>query len=151
MKFRRFLAWLLISGCIAVVFLFVAALILASISLQNDPWLASDIRIWQAAHDDLVALPDFEFVSIQDDGSFLLHNVGVPDQSATLPAAIAANDSEMDIRVVLPLYGHVSSAWREKMTKQAEFTVRLSWRQQYCAVYSLIKDGVTYYFIDKEY
>ncbi len=76
---------------------------------------------------------------------------GLGDVLGSLPAAIAANDSEMDIRVVLPLYGHVSSAWREKMTKQAEFTVRLSWRQQYCAVYSLIKDGVTYYFIDNEY
>ena len=53
MKIRRFLAYLLVSSCIAVVVLFVAALILASISLQNDPWLESDIRIWQAAHDDL--------------------------------------------------------------------------------------------------
>lgn len=97
MKFRRFLAWLLIGSCIAVVVLFVAALILASISLQNDPWLESDIRIWQAAHDDLAALPDFEFVSIQDDGSFLLHNVGVPDQSATLPAAIADMLNERDL------------------------------------------------------
>lgn len=33
MKFRRFLAWLLVGSCIAVVVLFVAALILASISL----------------------------------------------------------------------------------------------------------------------
>lgn len=89
MKFQRFLAYLLIGSCIAVVVLFVAALILADISLRNDPWLEADIRIWQAAYDDLAALPDFEYVSVQDDGSFLLHNYGKPDQAVTLPTSIA--------------------------------------------------------------
>lgn len=89
MKFQRFLAYLLIGSCIAVVVLFVAALILADISLRNDPWLEADIRIWQAAYDDLAALPDFEYVSVQDDGSFLLHNYGNPDPAVTLPTSIA--------------------------------------------------------------
>ena len=76
---------------------------------------------------------------------------GLGDVLGSLPAAIAAADPEADIRVVMPLYGQVKTEWREKMTKLCEFTVRLSWRQQYCAVYSLVKDGVTYYFIDNEY
>lgn len=82
MKIRRFLAYLLVGSCVAVV-------ALAGIALRNDPWLEADIRIWQAAYDDLAALPDFAYVSAQDDGSFLLHNDGEPDQSATLPQAIA--------------------------------------------------------------
>lgn len=89
MKFRRFLAWLLISGWMAVAVLFVAAFILASISLRSDPWLEADIRTWRSAYDDLAALPDFEYVSAQEDGSFLLHDPGKPAQSAALPEAIA--------------------------------------------------------------
>ncbi len=89
MKFRRFLAYLLIGGCMAVAALFVAAFVLASISLRNDPWLEADIRTWQSAYDDLAALPDFEYVSAQEDGSFLLHDDDKPAQSATLPEAIA--------------------------------------------------------------
>ena len=97
MKFLRFLAYLLVGGCIFVVVLFVAALILASISLQNDPWLEADIRIWQATYDELAALPDFEYVSDQDDGGFLLHSYGEPDQAAVLPAAIADMLHERDL------------------------------------------------------
>lgn len=76
---------------------------------------------------------------------------GLGDVLGSLPAAIAAADAEADVRVVMPLYGQVKPEWREKMTKLAEFTVSLSWRQQYCAVFSLVKDKVTYYFIDNEY
>ena len=73
----------------AIAVLFVAAFILASISLRSDPWLEADIRTWQSAYDDLAALPDFEYVSAQGDGSFLLHSYGEPDQSAALPSSIA--------------------------------------------------------------
>lgn len=89
MKIRRFMAYLLIGGCVAVVVLFVAMWVLAGITLRNDPWLEADIRIWQAAYDDLAALPDFAYVSARDDDHFLLHNVGEPDQSAVLPEPIA--------------------------------------------------------------
>ena len=89
MKIRRFMAYLLIGGCVTVVVLFVAMRVLAGIALRNDPRLEADIRIWQAAYDDLAALPDFAYVSARDDGSFLLHNVGEPDQSAVLPESIA--------------------------------------------------------------
>lgn len=76
---------------------------------------------------------------------------GLGDVMGSLPAAIVAAGEEVDVRVVLPLYGHVRPDWRQKMTKLAEFSVPLAWRRQYCAVYSLEKDGVTYYFIDNEY
>lgn len=97
MKIRRLLAYLLVGGCFAVVALFVAALILASISLRNDPWLEADRRIWQAAYDDLISLPDFEYVSDQGDGSFLLCSYDEPAQSATLPEAIADMLQDRDL------------------------------------------------------
>lgn len=89
MKFRRFLAYLLIGGCMAVAVLHILIWVLLCISTQDDPWLEADIRTWQSAYDDLAALPDFEYVSAQEDGNFLLHAYGRPAQSAALPEAIA--------------------------------------------------------------
>ena len=76
---------------------------------------------------------------------------GLGDVLGSLPAALKAYSSEDDIRLVMPLHGKITPAWREKMTKIAEFTVQLAWRCQYCGVWSLEKDGVTVYFIDNEY
>ncbi len=77
---------------------------------------------------------------------------GLGDVMGSLPAAIKAKEKEnVDVRVVLPLYGAVSDAWRFMMKDEAVFNVRLSWRKIYCGVKSLVKDGVTYYFIDNEY
>lgn len=76
---------------------------------------------------------------------------GLGDVMGSLPAALAAATPDADIRVVMPLYTQIGRNWREQMTKEAVFTVELAWRHQYCGVYSLQKDGVTYYFIDNEY
>ena len=77
---------------------------------------------------------------------------GLGDVLGSLPAAInEAGKGEVDVRVVMPLYGAVSQNWRAQMTKLYEGEISLSWRRLYCAIYSLVKDGVTYYFIDNEY
>ena len=77
---------------------------------------------------------------------------GLGDVLGSLPLAISkAGGEEVDVRVVLPLYGAVSEAWRKQMTLEVEYEVALAWRKQYCGIYRLSKDGVTYYFIDNEY
>ena len=76
---------------------------------------------------------------------------GLGDVMGSLPAAIAAADADTDIRVVMPLYAQVSDTWRAQMKQEAVFYVKLAWRNQYCGVFSLVKDGVTYYFLDNEY
>ena len=76
---------------------------------------------------------------------------GLGDVMGSLPAAVAAADRELDVRVVMPLYGQVSEQWRAQMTTETVFEVGLAWRTQYCGVLSLVKDGVKYYFIDNEY
>lgn len=77
---------------------------------------------------------------------------GLGDVMGSLPAAIhAAADGGADVRVVMPLYGAIKEEWRSQMTKVAEYMLPLSWRNQYCGIHSLVKDGVTYYFIDNEY
>ena len=75
---------------------------------------------------------------------------GLGDVMGSLPAALAAT-GEAEVSVVLPLYAAVKDEWRAQMKEEAIFTVSLAWREQYCGVYSLVKDGVKYYFIDNEY
>ena len=69
----------------------------------------------------------------------------------SLPAALKRTDSNTDVRVVMPMYQIVAEKYKDRMTKVAEFTVSLSWRRQYCGVWSYDLDGVLYYFIDNEY
>ena len=77
---------------------------------------------------------------------------GLGDVMGSLPAAIKAKEkNNVDVRVVLPLYSAVKDEWRAQMKDEAIFNVSLSWRSIYCGVKSLVKDGVTYYFIDNEY
>ncbi len=77
---------------------------------------------------------------------------GLGDVMGSLPAAIKAKEkNNVDVRVVLPLYAAVKDEWRAQMKDEVIFNVSLSWRNIYCGVKSLQKDGVTYYFIDNEY
>lgn len=77
---------------------------------------------------------------------------GLGDVIGSLPAALKRQYGESgDIRVVMPLYQAILAQWREKMLDVARFSVRLSWRNLYCGVKMLEKDGVKFYFIDNEY
>jgi starch synthase len=77
---------------------------------------------------------------------------GLGDVMGSLPAALKAKEgNNVEVSVVMPLYGVIKDEWREKMSDEATFTVELSWRKLYCGVKSLLKDGVKYYFIDNEY
>ena len=76
---------------------------------------------------------------------------GLGDVIGALPIAVKKASPEDDVRVILPLYSAVSGAYRDKMKKECEFEVSLSWRRQYAGLYSYNLDGVVYYFIDNEY
>lgn len=77
---------------------------------------------------------------------------GLGDVLGSLPVAVKnelGDDSE--ICIVVPMYQSVKQKYYDEMKLESEFTVRLSWRNQYCGVWSIKKGGVTYYFIDNEY
>ena len=75
---------------------------------------------------------------------------GLADVIGSLPKAVSKN-GDFNVRVVLPLYKDFSSLYRDKLKFLGNFNVPLSWRNQYAGVFSIMKDGVTYYFIDNEY
>ena len=76
---------------------------------------------------------------------------GLGDVLGSLPAALEGADSDIDVRVVIPMYQSISEKYKEKSRLIAEFTVQLSWRRQYCGVWEYKLGDVTYYFIDNEY
>lgn len=81
MKKRRILALLFIAAVLLILLL-----CLRTHDLRQKE---ANIRTWQAAYPALAELPDFDWLSDQEDGSFLLHKYGEPDQSAVLPEEIA--------------------------------------------------------------
>ena len=75
---------------------------------------------------------------------------GLGDVLGSLPQAIA-KDEGMDVRVVLPLYKSIKEKFGSQLKFVGQTTVKLSWRNQYCGLFSIENGGVTYYFIDNEY
>lgn len=75
---------------------------------------------------------------------------GLADVIGSLPKTLAQNGN-YDVRVAMPLYGSVSSAYRAMMRFEGNFNVPVAWRNQYCGLFSLKYEGVTFYFIDNEY
>ena len=76
---------------------------------------------------------------------------GLGDVLGSLPAAVKRKNPDCDVRVVMPLYGQIKAEWRDKMTFVKYLMVPLAWRSLYCGIFSLEKDGVTFYFLDNEY
>ena len=77
---------------------------------------------------------------------------GLGDVIGSLPGALKKEYREKaDIRVMIPLYAQIGEEYRSQMKMLLHFDVPLAWRRQYCGVFSLEKDGITYYFLDNEY
>ena len=74
---------------------------------------------------------------------------GLGDVAGSLP--ISLRRRKLGVRVILPLYGDMKPEWREKLKYITNFTVPVGWRNQYCGLFELTRNGVTYYFLDNEY
>lgn len=74
---------------------------------------------------------------------------GLADVAGSLPQALA--EAGHEVKVILPLYEGIGQEWREQMTFLQYFHVTLSWRQVYCGIFQLERNGITYWFVDNEY
>lgn len=74
---------------------------------------------------------------------------GLADVAGSLPKAINKIGG-VDVRVIMPLYGKIKNEYGDKLEYIGNFTVHLSWRQEYCGLFKYTTDGVTYYFVDNE-
>ena len=74
---------------------------------------------------------------------------GLADVAGSLPKALKKQG--VDVRVVLPKYSQIDKKYTDKMEKIGYTYVDLSWRHQYCGIYKLEYDGITYYFLDNEF
>ena len=73
---------------------------------------------------------------------------GLADVAGSLPPALAAQGVET--AVILPLYRLVKERFVDQLTFLCYDYVDLAWRHAYCGLFSLKKDGVTWYFLDNE-
>lgn len=71
---------------------------------------------------------------------------GLGDVAGSLPKELARQG--IDIRVVLPLHTSLSEEYKSQLEDVTHFTVNVGWREQFCGIKKLIKNGITYYFID---
>ena len=73
---------------------------------------------------------------------------GLADVAGSLPPALAEQGAE--VAVVLPLYQRVKERFGSQLKFECYDYVILAWRHSYCGLFSLEKDGVTWYFLDNE-
>ena len=59
---------------------------------------------------------------------------GLADVASGLSKEIAKVDG-VDFRVIMPLYGNIKAEYRDKFEYLGNFTVHLSWRQEYCGIF----------------
>ncbi|MEG1988025.1 MAG: glycogen synthase GlgA [Oscillibacter sp.] len=73
---------------------------------------------------------------------------GLADVAGSLPKALAAEGAS--VAVVLPLYQSVREKFGDALKFECFDYVNLAWRNAYCGLFSMEKDGVTWYFLDNE-
>lgn len=74
---------------------------------------------------------------------------GLGDVVGALPKVL--NQKGCDARVVLPKYGSIPQQYKDEMRYINHIYIKMNWRSQYCGIFELQRDGVTYYFIDNEF
>ena len=74
---------------------------------------------------------------------------GLGDVAGSLPKSL--NAEGQDVRVILPLYGKIKEKYSEELKFIDSFNVSLGWRNQYCGLFTMEQNGVTYYLLDNEF
>ena len=74
---------------------------------------------------------------------------GLGDVIGALPKSLAK--SGHDVRVILPYYDMVEAKFGDQIEDVLHFETKVGWRSQYVGVKRIVRDGVTFYFIDNQH
>ena len=74
---------------------------------------------------------------------------GLGDVAGSLPQELIAQGVET--RVILPKYRAIAEKYTSQMRYIDHIYIKMGWRSQYCGVFELKMNNVTYYFVDNEY
>lgn len=94
--------------------------------------------------------PKKKILFVSSEATPFIATGGLAEVIGSLSKALA-KDPAYDVRVVLPLYSDIKAEYRRKMSFLGNIFVPLSWRNQYCGIFSCQEEGVTFYFLDNEY
>ncbi len=77
---------------------------------------------------------------------------GLADVAGSMPSAVKALEGgeEVDIRVMIPKTSLIPEKFIKEMTYLTSFFVDISWRHEYCGIFTMEHKGVTFYFLDNE-
>ena len=73
---------------------------------------------------------------------------GLGDVMGALPPVIAASREDMCCEVIMPFYKSIKEQYRKDMTKVADITFQLSWRNTGASIYCYELQNVKYYFVE---
>mgnify|MGYP001067740157 CR=1 FL=1 len=73
---------------------------------------------------------------------------GLGDVIGALPKSLVKNGHE--VAVILPYYDVVSAKFGNQVEDLGFFYTNVGWRRQYVGIKKIVRDGVTFFFIDNE-
>lgn len=99
---------------------------------------------------EIEVMPKKKILFVASESTPFIATGGLAEVIGSLSRALAKN-SDLDVRVVIPLYSDIATEYRSKMKYLGNIFVPLAWRNQYCGIFSYEKEGVIFYFLDNEY
>ena len=99
---------------------------------------------------EIEVMPKKKILFVASESTPFIATGGLAEVIGSLSRALAKN-SDLDVRVVIPLYSDIATEYRSKMKYLGNIFVPLAWRNQYCGIFSYEKEGVIFYFLDIEY
>ncbi len=108
------------------------------------------VRTKAPKREEIEVAPKRKVLFVASEATPFIATGGLAEVIGSLSKALA-KDPAYDVRVVLPLYSDIKTEYRRKMSFLGNIFVPLSWRNQYCGIFSYEEAGVTFYFLDNEY
>lgn len=74
---------------------------------------------------------------------------GLGDVIGALPKALKKQG--VGVSVILPKFEDLPFEFKQEITHQISIEVPVGWRNQFCGIEKMVRDGITYYFLDNQY